>query len=163
MAAINRMGWRRQPAGSHVRPRPAVAPRSLRTNCQAKHEKKIAHHEKVINVDALQDRKKRLRALKEQDGYANGRVWIPGPLDELMRTQILNEIRNVAAGPAGRADRILVVAASREGIEVLTDGEKLAQRLADALARSRKAHVSRVYDDGGQCRVLTCRLPEDVG
>lgn len=131
-----------------------------RINVQAKHERKITNQEKVVSTDALSDRKKRLRRLADSDGYANGMVWIPGPLGERTRAEILAQVRNVVDRHADQSDRMLVVASLLEGIEIQTDGEKLAQRIADALARSRRARVTRVYDDEGRRRVLTCVLPE---
>jgi hypothetical protein len=114
----------------------------------------------VVGTDALADRKKRLRRLADGDGYANGVVWIPGPLGERTRAEILAQVRNLVNRHADRSDRMLVVASLLAGIEIQTDGEKLAQRIADALERSRKARVTRVYDDEGRRRVLTCVLPE---
>jgi hypothetical protein len=139
---------------------PRTADSAPRINVQAKHERKITNQEKVAGADVLSDRKKRLRRLADRDGYANGMVWIPGPLGERTRAEILAQVRNVVDRHAEESDRMLVVASLIEGIEIQTDGEKLAQRIADALAKSRRARVSRFYDDEGRRRVLTCVLPE---
>jgi len=156
-----------QPSGRNARSREAVSSRpplngdsASRTNMQAKHEKRIAHHEKVGGADLLADRKKRLRRLADVDGYPNGMVWIPGPLGERTRLEILAQVRSVVDRYADRSDRMLVVASLLDGIEIQTDGEKLAQRIADALEKSRKAQVTRVYDDESRRRILTCILPE---
>jgi len=107
------------------------------------------------------ERKRRLEAKQAADGFANGVVEIEGPL----RTAVENEIRNLAARvEATERQRdpsaaILSVSRVEASLVIETESEKLAQHIADALKRSRKAEIERFFDDEGSRRVLRCRLP----
>ena len=107
------------------------------------------------------DRKRRLEARQAADGFANGVVEIEGPL----RAAVEHEIRNLAArveAKEKRRDRnaaILSVTRVEAALVIETESEKLAQHIADALKRSRKAEIKRFFDDEGARRVLRCRLP----
>jgi len=115
----------------------------------------------------LDDSDERLARKKhlEEAGLTLGLVEIPGPLPP----RVEQEIREVAARLAERdaarypGAALLSVTAFQEGLAIETKGEKLAQHIADHLARSRKATVERAFDDEGRRRILTCRLPAAEG
>jgi hypothetical protein len=132
-----------------------------RTDGQARHEKTLTHHEKVEGSSELLERKKRLGALHARNGIPNGLVEVPGPLTKQLRTEILNIARNQEDREKDRRPdaRILKITSFRQGVAIETEGEKLAQQIANAIARSRKAEVDRVFDDEGNRRILTCVLP----
>jgi hypothetical protein len=95
-------------------------------------------------------------------GYTRGLVEIPGPLP----TDLEEEIRNLAARLEREEARhqpdagILAITAFADGLAIETRREKLAQRIADALQKSRHAKVERTFDDEGRRRILSCRLPQ---
>jgi hypothetical protein len=99
---------------------------------------------------------------QEEAGYTGGLVEIPGPLSSALK----EEIRNVAARLEREERRrrphagFLSITAFAKGLAIETRSEKLAQRIADALRRSRHARVERTFDDEGRRRILTCSLPE---
>ena len=108
------------------------------------------------------DRKKRQEKRHAADGVSNGVVEIPGPFSPEMD----REIRNIAARVLERERsrdalaEIQAITAFQRGLALETSTEKLAQHIADALARSRQARVTRTFDDEGQRRILTCHLPK---
>ena len=95
-------------------------------------------------------------------GYTGGLVEIPGPLPPRLE----EEIRNLAARlEKEEAERrpdagILAITAFEGGLAIETRGEKLAQRIAELLHKSRHAKIERTFDDEGRRRILTCRLPQ---
>ncbi|MCK6460766.1 MAG: hypothetical protein L6Q95_12845 [Planctomycetes bacterium] len=109
------------------------------------------------------DREKGLARKQHQEeaGQATGLVEIPGPLPQGLE----EEIRNLAARfeeeerRHGKDAAVLAVTPFAEGIAIETRGEKLAQKIADALHRSRHAEVERTFDAEGRRRILTCKLP----
>jgi hypothetical protein len=110
-----------------------------------------------------EDREKGLAHKRHQQdtGQALGLVEIPGPLPNGLE----EEVRNVAARLAkdevrrGKDAAVLAITSFAKGLAIETRGEKLAQRIADALRRSRHAILERTYDDEGRRRILTCKLP----
>jgi len=110
--------------------------------------------------DALKDKKSRQQSAQRADGFPNGLVEIPGPLDETLVREITLLARNLESREKAKGGKILGIAPFEKGIAIETEGEKLAQHIADAVAKSRKAAVERVFDDEGKRRILTCRLPE---
>jgi hypothetical protein len=98
---------------------------------------------------------------QEETGRTTGLVEIPGPLP----AGLDEEVRNLAARLESEEERrrpggrVLTITPFEEGLAIETQGEKLAQRIADALAKSRHARVERTFDDEGRRRILTCRLP----
>jgi len=145
--------------GSPVKPpAPGVEKRS---NAQARHEKVLTQHEKVADAEQLLERKRRLRRMHARDGLPNGLVEVPGPLSHETRAEIVNIARNQEEREKDRRPgaRILKITSFQRGVAIETDGEKLAQHIATALSRSRKARVTRIYDDEGNRRILTCILP----
>lgn len=141
---------------------PAPESRPVRKDVQAKKEKVITHHEKVQGAEELREKKKHFLSLQARDGLPNGLVEIPGPLSEATRREILNIARKRESQERERRPwvRILAVTPFDRGVAIETEDEKLAQHIADTLARSRKAEVDRVFDDEGKRRILTCWLPE---
>jgi len=107
------------------------------------------------------EKKKRREKAQRNDGIPNGLVEIPGPFPEHVGTEIRNIVDRTLARERERDEHARVVAITpfREGLAIETESEKLAQHIADALGRSRKADVTRKYDDAGRRRILTCRLP----
>ena len=103
------------------------------------------------------EKKKKQMQSQRNDGFANGLVEIVGPITE----EISNIVESVLRKERQRDEsaRILSRTAFDGGLSIETESEKLAQHIADALERSRKATVTRVFDDAGKRRVLTCRLP----
>lgn len=110
------------------------------------------------------DREKGLAHKRHQAdvGFTRGLVEIPGPLP----TDLEEEIRNLAARLEREEARrepdggILGITPFAEGLAIETRREKLAQRIADALGKSRHAEVERTFDDEGRRRILSCRLPQ---
>jgi len=96
-----------------------------------------------------------------EEGYTRGLVEVPGPLP----LPLAEEIRNLATRLEQEETRhragagILAITSFADGLAIETRGEKLAQRIADALHRSRHAAIERTFDDEGRRRILTCRLP----
>jgi hypothetical protein len=144
--------------------KPPAPGAAARTNAQARHEKVMTQHEKVAGTEQLLERKKRLRRMHARDGIPNGLVEVPGPLTLDLKEEILNLARNQEEREKDRRPgaRILKITSFQKGVAIETDGEKLAQHIADAIARSRKADVIRVFDDEGNRRILTCFLPENA-
>jgi hypothetical protein len=109
------------------------------------------------------DREKGLARKRRQEeaGEAKGLVEVPGPLPP----GIEEEIRLLSArcereeARRGRDAAVLAITAFEGGVAIETRGEKLAQRIADAIRRSRHARVERTFDDEGRRRILTCKLP----
>lgn len=108
------------------------------------------------------DREKGLAHKHHQEtaGQTTGLVEIPGPLDPLLE----EEIRNLAAKVLGEEtrhhpDAVVSITPFEGGLAIETRGEKLAQKIADRLKRSRHATVERTFDDEGRRRILLCRLP----
>jgi hypothetical protein len=109
------------------------------------------------------DRERGLSRKRHQEaaGLATGLVEVPGPLP----LRIEEEIRNLAARfeadeqRRGKDSAVLAVTPFAGGLAIETRGEKLAQRIADALRRSRHASVERTFDAEGRRRILTCKLP----
>lgn len=95
-------------------------------------------------------------------GFTGGLVEIPGPLPPLLDEEIRNLAARLEKEDAERhADAgILAITAFEEGLAIETRGEKLAQKIADHLHKSRHAKVERTFDDEGRRRILTCRLPQ---
>lgn len=116
------------------------------------------------NLDDKDQRTSRKRAQERRqaaDRVANGVVEIPGPLPDTLE----REVRAIVAASERREkDRdpeacVLRITPFEKGLAVETESEKLAQHIADALARSHKAEVARTFDDEGKRRILTCRFP----
>lgn len=97
-----------------------------------------------------------------ETGYTRGLVEVPGPLPP----DLEEEIRNLAARLEREEARhrplagILAITAFEGGLAIETRREKLAQRIAGILRKSRHARVERTFDDEGRRRILTCRLPK---
>jgi hypothetical protein len=116
------------------------------------------------NLDDKERRTSRKKAQARRqagDGVANGLVEIPGPLPETLEREVraivaASERREKARDPAAA---VLRITPFEQGLAVETESEKLAQHIADALARSHKAEVDRTFDDEGKRRILTCRFP----
>jgi len=121
-----------------------------------------APRSKLGDREARTARKKRKERAQAADGVANGVVEIPGPLP----AGLADEIRTIAAAAEDRERRrdpaalVLRITAFLDGLAIETESEKLAQHIADALARSKGARVERVFDDEGRRRILTCRFGE---
>lgn len=110
------------------------------------------------------DREKGLEHKRHQEaaGLTTGLVEIPGPLPEGLEQEIRNLAAKVEAEEAARhADAVVSITPFENGLAIETRGEKLAQRIADSLRRSRHATVERTFDDEGKRRILTCRLPRE--
>jgi hypothetical protein len=111
----------------------------------------------------LDDAEARLERKRHQEEAAlsSGLVEIPGPLPPHLEEEIRHLAARAEADEARRhpEDRIVAIVPFAKGLAIETHGEKLAQRIADALARSRHARVERTFDDEGRRRILTCRLP----
>lgn len=109
------------------------------------------------------DREKGLSRKRHQEeaGQTTGLVEVLGPLPPGLE----EEVRNLAARfeedeqRRGKDATVLAVTPFDDGIAIETRGEKLAQRIADALHRSRHAQVERAFDAEGRRRILTCKLP----
>lgn len=110
--------------------------------------------------DRLREKKERLQRRQAADGVPNGLVEIPGPLPQGAE----EEIRALAAAVERREQErdpdalILLITPFQGGLAIETETEKLAQHIADAIAKSRKARVERTYDDEGRRRILRCRF-----
>lgn len=117
---------------------------------------------KVEGREHRAERKKRQNEIRAYDGRANGVVEIPGPLGSDVHEEILRLARRIEARekPNREGARILGVVPFKRGIAIETEEEKLAQMIADGIARSRNARIERVYDDEGARRILTCTLPD---
>lgn len=109
--------------------------------------------------ETLRDKKARETKSHRADGVPNGLVEVPGPLAPEVETEIRNLARNIEERAKAKGGKILSVTPFQGGIAIETEDEKLAQHIADAIEKSRKATVTRVYDDEGRRRILTCRLP----
>ena len=107
---------------------------------------------RLDDSEQLLERKRRQRT--------TGLVEIPGPLTPALEEEIRNIARRFDERGPGAGLRITPF---QLGLAIETGSEKLAQRIADAIARSRKAEVTRVFDDEGRRRILTCRLPSKGG
>ena len=103
------------------------------------------------------DRKQRQLRRQANDGVANGLVEIVGVITE----EISNIVDNVLCAEQRHDKHASIIARTpfEGGLSIETESEKLAQHIADALASSRRAQVTRVFDDEGKRRVLTCKLP----
>ena len=106
--------------------------------------------------------RKRRRVLRHAcDGQPHGIVHITGDIER----HGAGELRNIIASVERREKQrdvhaaVLGIQTDSEGMHVAAESEKLAQHIADALARARKAAVVRVYSDAEKARILTCRLP----
>lgn len=112
----------------------------------------------------LSDSETRLAQKKhlEEAGLMSGLVEIPGPLPGGLEEEIRNIAARMEEEEAARrpGSAVLAITPFAGGLAIETRGEKLAQRIADALGRSRKAVVERALDDEGRRRILTCRLPK---
>jgi hypothetical protein len=108
------------------------------------------------------DREKGLAHKRHQQaaGMTTGLVEIPGPLSPRLEKEIRNLAERLRGEEAARrTDAVVTISPFGEGLAIETRGEKLAQRIADRLRRSRHAKVERTYDDEGRRRILVCRLP----
>jgi len=116
------------------------------------------------NLGDTEERLARKKHLAEA-GLTLGLVEIPGPLPAQVEQEIREVVARLAEHDAARypGAALLSVTPFREGLAIETRGEKLAQHIADHLARSRKATVERAFDDEGRRRILTCRLPDTEG
>lgn len=98
---------------------------------------------------------------QEEAGQSTGLVEVVGHLPPGLE----EEIRNLATRfeedelRRGKDAAVISVTPFAEGIAIETRGEKLAQRIADALHRSRHAEIERAFDAEGRRRILTCKLP----
>lgn len=120
-----------------------------------------APRSKLGDKDQRTSRKRDLERRQAADRAANGVVEIPGPLQPTLE----REVRAIVAASERREKRrddaacVLRVTPFEQGLAVETESEKLAQHIADALARSHGAEVVRTFDDEGKRRILTCRFP----
>jgi hypothetical protein len=107
------------------------------------------------NADARLARKRR------QAGRSGGLVEIPGPLPKGLEEEIRHLAARLGEEDARRrpGSAILAISPFSLGLAIETRGEGLAQRIANALRRSRHVSVERAFDDEGRRRILTCRLP----
>jgi hypothetical protein len=121
---------------------------------------KVVRGRRGLGDEALKARKKRLLEKRAADGRPNGLVEVPGPLRASVRDEILALARSLEKKERRPGFRVLQISDFEGGVAIETDSEKFAQKLADAIGRSRHAQVTRVYDDEGARRILTCRLPE---
>ena len=112
-----------------------------------------AARSRLDDSEQLLDRKRRQRT--------TGLVEIPGPLAPALEEEIRNVARRFDERDPGAS--VLRITPFQLGLAIETASEKLAQQIADAIARSRKAEVTRVFDDEGRRRILTCRLPSIGG
>jgi hypothetical protein len=112
---------------------------------------------RLDDAEQRRERKKRRERRQAGDGVPNGLVEIEG----LITQEIHNIVDRVVESERLRDEHARVLARTPfdGGISIETESEKLAQHIADALARSRKADVTRAFDDAGKRRILTCRLP----
>jgi hypothetical protein len=93
-------------------------------------------------------------------GMTTGLVEIPGPISPRLEEEIRNLALRIEGEEAARhADAVVSITPFEAGLAIETRGEKLAQRIADRLRRSRHAKVERTFDDEGRRRILVCRLP----
>lgn len=110
------------------------------------------------------DREKGLAHKRHQAdvGFTRGLVEVPGPLPKGLEEEIRNLAARLEREEAQRQPDggILAITPFAEGLAIETRREKLAQRIADALEKSRHAKVERTFDDEGRRRILSCRLPE---
>ena len=113
------------------------------------------------DADQRLERKKKLASLQARNGIANGLVEIPGPIPDDLAVEIRHIVGRVVEKERQRDEHACVhrISPFEEGLAIETESEKLAQHIADALARSKKATVTRAFDDEGARRILTCRLP----
>ncbi|HEX5136010.1 MAG TPA: hypothetical protein VFY93_03480 [Planctomycetota bacterium] len=126
-------------------------------------QKKESHGRSPESRYFRDDREQGLARKRHQEGagWMLGLVEVPGPLPPHLE----EEIRNLAARCQkdetrhGKDAEVLAVTPFAGGLAIETRGEKLAQRIADALRRSRHAQVERSFDDEGRRRILTCKLP----
>jgi hypothetical protein len=108
------------------------------------------------------DREKGLAHKRRQQaaGTTTGLVEIPGPLPPRLEAEIRNLVARLEReGAARHGGAVVSVTPFEDGLAIETRGEKLAQRIADRLRRSRHAEVERTFDDEGRRRILVCRLP----
>jgi hypothetical protein len=110
--------------------------------------------------DALVEKKRHQSQVHATDGIPNGLVEIPGPIPPSLAEELENIARNCEERARERRPhaRILSIAPFQDGMAIETEGEKLAQQIANAIGKSRKAKVERTYDDAGKRRILTCIL-----
>lgn len=124
-----------------------------------KEPRRLAPRATLNNAESRLERKRR------QKGRAQGLVEVPGPLPP----QLEEEIRCLAARleeeevRRGSEEMVLGITPFAEGLAIETRGEKLAQRIANAIRRSRHARIERTFDEEGLRRILTCRLPGREG
>jgi len=113
----------------------------------------------------LDDKETRKQAKKEQfekaahNGLPNGIVHILGDVGGHGEEELRNIIHNVDSAERNADVTVLQIVRDKEGLHVETETEKLAQRIADAIVRSRKAELERVFVDSTKTRILTVRLP----
>ena len=105
------------------------------------------------------DRKKRQHARAATDGLPNGIVHLLGDVDAHGEAELRNIVKNVAAAERDPHAVVLGITRDADGLHIETESEKLAQRIADAVARSRNAEIDRVFVDATKTRVLTLQLP----
>lgn len=115
-----------------------------------------------------EDREKGLARKRHEQaaGLTTGLVEIPGPLSPRLEKEIRNLATRVereeAAHNGDAAVSITSITRFGEGLAIETRGEKVAQRIADRLRRSRHARVERTFDDEGRRRILVCSLPGNL-
>ena len=104
------------------------------------------------------ERKKRQLDRGAGNDRPNGIVHVTGDIDGHGEQELCNIIRSVEADERATGVTVLGIVRDEDGLHVETQSEKLAQRIADALQRSRNAEVERVFVDATKTRVLTVRL-----